>query len=265
MDEPIRVRINPKNSQQIYVADGVRGNSMGFWVSTDGGQNFVMPTGFFNWQLTVGVPDVYDVAADPTNFNHLLLSFHNPWRTTGAGVAESFDGGQTWISHFPPPASNWYAGMSIVFLSNSTSWLLGSQDRGYWRTPDAGNTWKQVSTTNIQHGGGNIYRTKSGILYASGTPTLIKSTDDGVTWTSVGPSTGYGFSAILGDGNLLYTAHWFGPTTFITSPESDGVTWSKFNEQQFTYGPFEMAYDPVNKILYSGSLLIGLWALKIVA
>jgi len=261
MDEPIRVRVNPQNSLHLYVADGVRGNTEGFWVSTDGGMNFVQPTGFYNWQLTIGVIDVYDVAADPANFNHLLLSFHNPWRTTGAGVAESPDGGQTWITHYPPPGSNWYAGMSIAFLGNSTTWLLGSQGQGYWRTADAGNTWKQVSTTNIQHGGGNIYRTKAGVLFASGSPTNLKSTDNGITWTSVGSSNGY--NAIFGDGNLLYTAQCFGPAPFLTSPETDGVTWTKFNTQEFAQGPFEMTYDATNKILYSGSWVAGLWALKV--
>jgi len=263
LDEPIRVRVNPQNSQHLYVADGVRGNCEGFWVSTDGGQNLVQPIGFYNWQMTTGGPDVYDLAADPANFNHLLLSFHNPWRNTGAGVAESFDGGLTWVSHFPPPGSSWSAGMSIAFLGNSTTWLLGSQGQGYWRTADSGTTWKQVSTTNIQHGGGNIYRTKAGVLYASGTPANLKSTDNGLTWTQVGPNNGYGFNSIFGDGNLLYTGHWYGPTTFLTSPETDGVTWTKFNDQQFAYGPFEMAYDAVNKILYSGSWFVGLWALKV--
>jgi len=262
LDEPIRVRVNPKNSSQLYVGDGVRGNSMGFFVSGDGGENFVMPPGFDTWQNTIGIFDVYDVAAEPGNFDHVLLAFHNPWRKTGAGVAESLDGGQTWISHYPPPGSNWYAGMSIAYLGNSTAWLLGSQGQGYWYTPDAGKTWKQVSTTNIQHGGGNIYRTKTGILYASGSPANLKSTDNGLTWTSIGPSNN-GFNAIFGDGNLLYTGQCFGPAPFMTSPETDGTTWTKFNTQQFEQGPFEMAYDTVNKILYSGSWTAGLWALKV--
>jgi len=240
---------------------------MGFWVSTDGGENLIMPDGFYKWQLSVGVNDVYDVAADPENFDHLLISFHNPWRTTGAGVAESFDRGNTWVTHYPPPGSNWYAGMSIVFLGNSNTWLLGSQGQGYWRTADSGTTWKQVSTVNIQHGGGNIYRTKSGILYASGNPSNLKSTDNGMTWTSVEQGF-FGYNAIWGDGKLLYTAQCFSPpayignSTFKTSPENDGTTWTLLNEQVFEQCPFEMAYDDANKILYSASWTVGLLAMK---
>jgi len=268
IDESIRVRINSKNSQELYIADGVRGNSMGFWLSTDGGLNLVQPEGFNKWQLAVGVIDVYDVAPDPANFNHLLLSFHNPWRTTGAGVAESFDRGDTWVSHYPPPGSNWYAGMSIAFLGNSNTWLLGSQGQGYWRTADSGTTWKQVSTVNIQHGGGNIYRTKSGVLYASGNPANLKSTDNGVTWTSIGQGF-YGYNSIFGDGSLLYTAQCFSPpayignSTFKTSPENDGQTWTLYNNQVFEQCPFEMTFDAGNKILYSASWTVGLLALKV--
>jgi len=262
LDEPIRVRVNPKNSLQLYIADGVRGDTEGFFASVDGGKTAVLPQGFSDWQQTIGIFDVYDVAADPANFSHVLLSFHNPWRNgIGAGVAESLDGGNTWISHFPPPGSNWYAGMSIAFLGDSSTWLLGSQDNGYWRTADSGKTWKQVTTTNIQHGGGNLYKSKSGVLYASGSPRNLRSTDNGLTWTPVGPSNGY--NAIFGDGNLIYTAQCFGPTPFITSPESDGETWSNYNTQQFIQGPFEMTYDAVNKILYSGSWTAGLWALRV--
>jgi len=263
VDEPIRVRVDPKNPLHLYVADGVRGDCMGFWVSTDGGKTLVMPTGFLNWVLTIGVPDVYDCAPDPADFNHVLLAFHNPWRSTGAGVAESLDGGETWISHYPPPGSNWYAGMSVAFLGNSATWLLGSQGQGYWRTANSGATWTQVSTTNIQHGGGNSYRAKSGVLYASGSPKNIRSTDNGVTWTPVGPGMYSGYNSIWGDGNLLYAAPFAGPTPFVTSPESDGLTWSNYNSQQFTVGPFEMTFDSRNGILYGGMWYMGLYALRV--
>ena len=65
VDEPIRVRIDPKNTQHIYVGDGVRGSTMGFWVSTDGAETFTQPKGFVDIQ---NAPDklygydVYDVA-----------------------------------------------------------------------------------------------------------------------------------------------------------------------------------------------------------
>ena len=55
-----------------------------------------------------------------------------------------------------------------------------------------------------------------------------------------------------GDGVTLYTGRTFGANQpFQVSPETDGVTWANFNAQNFPDGPYEMAYDSTNGILYS--------------
>src|ERR1019366_4441950 len=111
MDEPINIRNDPGNSQHLYAGDGVRGNTSGFWVSNDGGATWAIPAGFASAAKTVSCNDVYHVSPDPANFNHVLVSFHNPWNngnvvgdggTLTAGVLESFDGGNTWTIHNPP-------------------------------------------------------------------------------------------------------------------------------------------------------------------
>jgi hypothetical protein len=273
LDEPIRVRINPENTQHLYVGDGVRGGTMGFWVSTDGGDTWTQPEGFSNLQSTENLYpfDVYDVAVDPTDFNHVLVAFHGAWGwtdsewNTNSGVIESTDGGESWIVH--APMDGWGTGHAITFLYNpelglgdANTWLLGTQGNGMFRTTDAGTTWDKVSDNGIQHGGGTVYYTAAGHLYASGVNSNMKSTDNGATWKAVGPGGGY--NGIGGDGVNLYAAKCFGPTPFITSPESDGETWTDFNSQQFDQGSFEFAFDHVNGILYSGSWGDGIWALK---
>ncbi|HEV8246695.1 MAG TPA: sialidase family protein, partial [Polyangiaceae bacterium] len=187
------------------------------------------------------------------------LSFQSGWKNSDAGVAESKDGGVTWITH--APAGAWHAGMSVAFLKDSKSWLLGTQDIGYWRTADAGATWKKVSDTAIQHGGGTIYYAKTGILYASGSSRNMRSMDDGLTWTSIGTNAGY--NAIFGDGTNLFTGACFGPAPMLASPESDGATWAPIGSQMFLQGPFEMAVDSANGILYNASWQAGMWALKL--
>jgi hypothetical protein len=53
-------------------------------------------------------------------------------------------------------------------------------------------------------------------------------------------------------------------TPFQVSPESDGATWTPYpGAQNFSDGPFEMAFDSVNGILYSGTWTAGMWALKV--
>ncbi|HEV8245130.1 MAG TPA: hypothetical protein VGP93_05155 [Polyangiaceae bacterium] len=269
LDEPIRIRIDPKDTQHLYVGDGVRGGTSGFWVSTDGGANFEMPQSYIDLKTAPGiyVYDVYDVAVDPTDFSHVLVSFHSGWGGDygdDAGILESTDGGGSWIVH---PPDGWGGhGHAVHFLyqpelglGDSSTWLVSTQDGTRHRTTDAGQTWSESTTGGIVHGGGTIYYTKTGVLYASGYPQNVRSTDNGATWTSIGNIAS---TAIFGDGTSLYSGAVFGPAPVITSLESDGTTWAAFNDQQFAQGPFEFAYDSLNRVLYNASWTAGLWALK---
>jgi hypothetical protein len=271
LDEPIHIRVDPGDPNHLYAVDGVRGATGGFWVSNDGGDTWTQPAGFA--ALDKGAAplfqfDAYDVAADPADFRHVLLSFHGPWDGFGkfpawgyrSGVLESKDGGDTWIVH--KPLDGWGNGNGIWFLDGSDAWLFGSQTAGYWRTTDAGANWTQViATVNMQHGGGTLLRTKSGVLYAGGVPHLIRSKDDGVSWTQIGPYAG--FNSIVSDGTTLYSGPVGGPN-LITAKESDDTTWTPYaGGPTLVSGPFEMAFDSANAIVYAGNWNEGLWALKV--
>jgi len=267
LDEPIRVRVDPKNPLHLYAGDGVRGSTLGFYVSQDGGNTWTKPAGFSALLGKVyNIDDIYDVAADPADFQHVLLTFHSEWGAGGAGkdsgVLESKDGGDTWIAH--PPMSGWGAGLNVWFLGSSTTWLLGSQSAGYWRTADSGATWKQVSMEPMTHGGGQLYASGN-TFYTSCNGGVQRSVDNGLTWMTIQgiqPTT-----AVYGDGTTLYThpAYGFGAQPFMCSPESDGTTWSPCNggTQMFTDGPFEMAFDAKQRILYSANWGNGLLAMKV--
>ena len=59
---------------------------------------------------------------------------------------------------------------------------------------------------------------------------------------------------MYGDGTTLYTGKSFGANQpYSVSPEKDGMTWTAFNTQKFPDGPYEMAYDSVNGIMYSSN------------
>jgi photosystem II stability/assembly factor-like uncharacterized protein len=275
LDEPIRIRIDPRDPRHLYAVDGVRGGTQGFFVSIDGGESFEQPEGFANLKTSADIfqYDTYDLAVDPTDFDHVLVSHHSAWGwtdtkwNTSSGVLESKDGGASWIVHEPQPG--WGSGHAINFLfnpelglGNSQTWLLGTQGPGMFRTEDAGKTWTKVSELGIQHGGGSVYYDKTGTLFASGANGNLRSADNGLTWTKV--SEGKGYNAVFGDGRLLYTAPGFGPTSYFTSPEGEGTTWTPFDmTQTFDAGPFEMALDRTHRILYSANWGEGLWALKL--
>lgn len=189
--------------QTIYVANGY-GGSQGVWKSTDGGvdwQQMLAPTSPVA-QQTGG--DVSEIATDPYRSGHVLVAFHGPWGGGASGILESRDGGSTWIIH--QPLSGWGGDNRwIAFLGNSATWLLGTQNAGFWRTADAGKTWTKVTDVVRQDGGGGIYRARNGVWYVAALQTLLRSTDDGRSWSRVGPQVNGGYYAVIGDGNLIYT------------------------------------------------------------
>jgi hypothetical protein len=264
------IEIDPRDARNMYYIGGVRGSSFGFWISKDGGDTWIQPAGFTakaNNSVGGWTPDMYDVKADPADWKHVLLTFHSGFEFTGnAGVLESKDGGTTWIRHWP---SGWGAGHSVWFLGDRSTWLVGTQNNGFWRTTDAGTTWKQVSTTDMQHGGTSNYYSKTGVLYVGGLGYILRSADNGLTFELVGTRTQDGYYAIIGDGNSLYSLwgnggdNTTGPQSYMTSPESDGTMWSDYNTQKFTNGPYRMAFDSVNRIVYSANWNAGVWALKV--
>lgn len=117
--------------------------------------------------------------------------------------------------------------------------------------------------TAMTHGGGQLYKSKPGPYYVSSTAGVMRSTDSGATWTPVGsvpPST-----SVFGDGTRLYShsAYLLGSQPFSSSLESDGVTWAPLNADALSDGPFEMAFDAKQGIVYSANWGNGLLALKV--
>jgi photosystem II stability/assembly factor-like uncharacterized protein len=271
--------IDPFNPTTLYAASGY--GSGGPLKSTDGGVSWrhMLPPHNATAQR-LGTNDVYSVAVDPYTPNHLLASFHHNWlpAVSDSGVIESSDGGQTWTTHNPPAGSGWNIENSVWFLNNSTSWLLGSNQAGFWRTTDSGASWAQVSANHITAGGINsLYRdSQRGALYAAHSSGIMKSTDNGASWTefSAGlPNAGY--ETLSSDGANLYTAPSYptggdydqahGPwyTVSIT-----GTTWVRYNNQQtcdssnnVCDGPVMMARDPAGSAIYAANWLGGLWKL----
>jgi hypothetical protein len=277
LEDPLHVRIDPNDTQHLYGGAGVRGANVGFWISHDGGFNWTKPD---NWVSTgkqngIFIDDVYDVAVDPSDFNHVLVSSHAAWSWPDSGpnppgVLESTDGGTTWIVHQPQPTWDW--GHTIHFLhspelgvGDANTWLLGTQGDGMWRTEDAGATWTKVTDSCIEHGGGTIYYAKTGSLYASSVDGLLRSNDNGKTWETI--KLGFKTIGIIGDGHSLYTGQSYaqGDYPILISDETDGLTWKPYGDGHVFQGngPYNFAIDRSNGILYASMWSLGIWATKI--
>jgi hypothetical protein len=287
LDSPISVAVNPADSMHLYATEGVRGNTQGFWISHTGGASWDLTPGFLNAVAITGTRDVTTFAVDPTDFKHVIVGSHSPWKGfTNAGILETKDGGNTWIIHAPIPSFN-SGTMGVNFLFNpatgtgdAKTWLIGTDGQGLWRTTDAGENFSRVTPAgvwpdfSIAHGGQSLYYSKAGVVYVGGFVYPSRSTDNGLTWssiTSAGQMPYAAYYAVQGDGVNLYTmrsfadnaANYNGP--FLVSAESDGLGWTPYQngKQKFANGPYTMRFDKTNGILYAACWNGGLWALKV--
>lgn len=281
-----RIRIDPNNPKHMYVTGGVVG-AWGFWVSNDGGNTWRMPAAFAEGANNIWTRDMYNIAVDPLDFNHFILSSHQPWaycgegRATGscgvdAGVLESRDGGVTFIPHYPPDGMNHGNGIAILSdprnsQGNGDTWLVGGgYDRGIYRTDDAGKTWTKVSNSQDSHGGFYATYSAQGNLYIGVNGGIDRSSDNGKTWTSISLGLGGWFYGLASDGEFLYTAPAFvgvqTNTPLLVSPEGglrEGEVWTNYNDENLLYGPFRMYVEPNGKTLYNSGWDLGAWALDL--
>lgn len=255
--------VDPTDANVVYTVAGF-GSGQGIWKSTNGGIDWsqTLPSGV----QSATTADIYSIAIDPSNRLHLLVGSHSGWNFgPDAGVLESLDGGQSWVQH--PPRGGWGAGHYVFFI-DSTTWLLCTQGAGIWRTDNSGASWTQVSTANMQHGADQLYRTSNGVLYLGATGKVLRSTDNGVTWSDAGaPHNQDGYNAIIGDGTYLYAqtantgASSVGTQPYYYTLETDGTTWKPYNTQTFSDGPMAMAVDRANGLLFSSNWRAGVWRL----
>jgi hypothetical protein len=287
LDSPIAIKIDPDDPKHLYATQGVRGETLGFWVSYDGGETWEHPPGYAEL-VEKTTNDFTSIAVDPTDFKHVLLGSHSPWEgLENAGIIETKDGGETFLIHAPVPEFS-AGSMGVNFLydpasgvGDANTWLIGTDGEGLWRTSDGGKNFTRVTPAgvwpdfSITHGGQQLYYASSGAIYVGGFVYPARSLDNGLNWESLDTLPYATYYSVVGDGKRLYTQVSFtgdnggrDPEPYYVSPEDDGLNWSEYDPhgtgpQTFIDGPFVMRFDKANGILYSANWDAGLWALKV--
>lgn len=276
-DSPIAIRVDPNDANHIYVTQGVRGSTQGFWRANDGA-NFAQPAGYLSVATTLGTRDCTIIEVEQGNFSHILLSSHQGWPGfSNNGFLESNDAGNSWVQH--NPRAEWTGGsLGLTILhdlpsgqGHSGRWLVGSDSAGLWLTDDSGGNWTKVSNDGPVHGGHVCFYDSTGRLWAGAGSSVVSSTDNGATWAR--PASGLpntpSYYNVCSNGTTLITSPSYtgdngtgSNKSWYTAPVANPSAWSVLSTdtRAFTDGPFRMQYAA--GVLYAACWGAGLLAMK---
>lgn len=175
------IAFHPTNSAIVFVGSP----SGGLWKSTDGGSSWSSNTD------TLAVLGVSAIAIDPSNPQVMYIGTgdRDARDTYGVGILKSTDGGATWNTTGLAWTTNQNRVVcEIVIIAGSPAVLLAATSNGIWRSTDGGQSWSQRTTAYTMEL--RVHPSASNIVLAStytqtGGATIQRSTDGGVTWTTV--------------------------------------------------------------------------------
>jgi photosystem II stability/assembly factor-like uncharacterized protein len=208
----------------------------------------------------------YNVDIEPADKNHVVGAGHDETH-----LIESTDAGQTWTDQGPMGGAT--TSCYVHFLLDGNTVLTVSADRpdaGSWRgvKSDGKWTWTRVSDQDHDHGSHQIFidRKTKAIYHPGPAPGLgiLKSTDNGLTWTSVSKEAA---DAIVATPTTIYACRSF-PIQRPFEPHFQHA--ARSNDTNCVADPkpagmengakcLAVTYDGKNYILVSGNWCAGLW------
>ncbi len=252
------IAVDPKTPSSVYA--GFRGR--GVFKSTDGGQNWI--------PVNSGLPtsQAGPIAIDPANPAIVYVG-------TSMGVFKSTNGATSWTASSSGLPSSPLSIVSLAIDPANSAILYATFAPGFFSTTGGGGVFKSTN------GGQSWAAVNSGLpnwgmkmvvidpsntltLYTFGTTgpgdiatKIFKSTDGGQNWVAMNNGIANPDLSWLaidpGSPSNLYAEGFFGEFYRTT----DGAqTWSVVSKPNFDFGP--IAFDPVDKSIYSGSLLSGI-------
>lgn len=256
--------IDPTNPNIVYAGT----ETSGMFKTTDGGQTWQrLRLGLKCTVIQTGYPQIFNITADPTTSNIVYASTVNgPGPTTGylypsasAGLYKSIDGGTTWQQH-NNGFTNSYNTFLLVHPNNSqelftaiaglkaTQPSLGGQffTGGFYKSTNAGSSWFKLNTPQLTDSNSvwNAVYTKfpQPIIYTSWhahdagifSLGLIKSTDNGNSWSVINPAGVVigNFDVFKKNNNYIIgtdnsSEHW------AYSSSDGGINWTPLNKKFF--------------------------------
>lgn len=224
--------VDPNNTNVIFALSqhGNLRKSINNGASFTNATNGILSSDRNNWDTPI--------TFDPQNSQTLYYGTQRIWKTTnGAGnwTAISTD-----LTNGSGGGNLSFGTITTIDVSSLDSdvILTGTDDGNVWVTPDAGNSWNNVSstlpnlwTTKVLADRDNvntIYVTFSGYRYAQNLGHVFKSTDSGNTWTDIGSNLpDIPVNDIVKD---IYGNIYLATDVGVFSSSDDGINWMPFGE-----------------------------------
>jgi hypothetical protein len=292
--------MDPTDSNVLFTTAGY--GAGGVWKSTDGAvswkqvltQNVLDATGASPCATTMDKTVcggaggfVEKITMDPTNSQHLLVSFHTPCAGTtplpGAMVAsngdwgclaESTDSGNTWSLTTSGMSWTGSDGPGQTMIDSKTWFYATNGTNGLYRTTTGGvspdghsSAWTQVYNSYVD---GDVYKASNGVYYIAGSG--ISWSTDGISWHAMSGSPGAagvnGSDPMVDDGTNLYvgsTGAFYqaplgsGALTFTMMPSSAPLTSFASTSSTLSVNVAQLGYEKSHKILYTQDMGGGFW------
>ncbi len=168
---------------------------VGLFSSTDGitwteHPTLRVPSNLDLAQPVPSVPQITRVVEDPANADHIyvVLRDHLLYHSTDAGATWASLGGNLVVANPNQPNAWRYTGSSLQIDGNRL--VIGTLRQGIWRSTDLGTTWTRADApTNslaTQPTFVDIIATDGGLVTQGDQYGLLRSDDDGATWSLFG-------------------------------------------------------------------------------
>ncbi len=270
------IHINPENPDDILLGTGkyfMVGNPSngGLYRTMDGGNT---------WYLMQDIPNgssfnISDIVRDPSNNDHIIVSISSAGEPGFAwGIMESYDNGTTWQELFAN-TFNFY-NLSINPENNQNLWSsVYTNFQEYWLmySNDGGQNW------NLYEGFEEPYKWVSGLftdtdfnLYIkrrSQEPDfsfdILKSADNGASWTGVDQLIGKTYLGWGGFKNRVHSEHsnpeniYFSNNYGVYYSENGGETTQVRNTDLMNCYVLDLEANPKNNDRIYAAGLQGLW------
>lgn len=219
---------NDPTNKKVW-AGGISG---GLWVNQDITDASIGWTNINDFMASLSIATLTYDPNDKSTF-YLGTGERYTFDFAGLGIWKSTDGGENWTRLSNTSGFSYVPKM--VVTANST--IIAATANGIKRSIDGGDTWESPGTADVDMA--DVEIASNGDLFAGDFAGKVhKSTDDGVTWTSVKPSSGgsrveIGISESSSDVIFAMAASG-GNVAWLAKSSDGGTNWSDLDIPKYS-------------------------------